>query len=105
MLAVLAFGSELDGKWNFVFETEGGDREFPITLSVKGKDVTGKMGEDAAVKGVFENGLLKLEFPFYSEEVGIKADVVITGKLESGKLTGDWEFDVYTGAFEATKAK
>jgi len=98
-------GSKLDGTWNFVFQTEDGQREGSVTFKVEGEKVTGLLADAVEVQGTFSGDELSLEFPFYSEELGFKSDLKMKGTLKGEKITGTWEFDEYSGDFEATRAK
>jgi hypothetical protein len=110
LLSVCAFlaqaaDSGVTGKWNFVLDTEGGERQAPAEFGLDGEKVTGTFGP-AEVKGTFAENKLELKFPFESEEVG-KGTLVFKGKIENGALTGDWSFETeaqtYTGSFKATR--
>ena len=58
------------GKWHFVFETPGGDREVEADFTVDTDgNVTGKWGA-SDVAGTYKDGKLALDFQFTSEEVG-----------------------------------
>jgi hypothetical protein len=99
------------GKWHFVFDTPGGDREFDALFEVNADKVTGKWGisesdkNGAAVAGTYSEKKLALEFPANSEEVG-PGTMKITGQLaDDGTLSGDWSFQDYSGTFKATKVK
>ena len=91
------------GKWHFVFDTEGGDREFDPVFKQDGDQVTGKWG-DGDVKGTFAEGKLNLEFPYTSNEAG-PGTLKIKGTLANDVLTGDWGFSEYSGSFKATRVK
>ena len=94
------------GKWHFVLETPGGDREADADLAV-GPDgkVTGKFGA-SDVAGTYKDGQLDLDFPFTSDEVGETAPLKFSGKLDdTSALTGTWEFISYNGTFKATRPK
>src|ERR1700689_5498825 len=92
-LLSIAFGSRaiaaqdaapptIDGKWHFVLDTPGGDREVDSEFAVdKDGNVTGKWG-NATVAGTFTDG-----------------------KLNQGDLTGNWEFSSYSGTFKASRPK
>ena len=94
----------INGKWHFVLETPGGDREVDADLTVDADgNVTGKWG-NADVAGTYKDGKLALEFQFTSEEVGATAPMKIGGKLdETAALTGDWAFSEYNGTYKATR--
>jgi hypothetical protein len=93
--------ADISGKWHFVLQTEGGDREREATFQQTGNKVTGKW-DDADVQGTFEDGKLDLEFPVTSEEAG-KGTLILKGQAAEDSLTGTWEFQSYSGTFKATR--
>jgi hypothetical protein len=96
----------VNGKWHFVLDTTGGDREVDAEFSVDadGK-VTGAFG-NASVAGTYKDGKLDLDFPFTSDEVGETAQMKILGKLDDpAALTGNWKFSTYDGSFKAARPK
>jgi hypothetical protein len=96
----------IEGKWHFVLETPGGDREADADLAVDpdGK-VTGKFGA-ANVAGKYKDGQLDLDFSFTSDELNETDELKFNGKLDENKdLTGTWEFISYNGTFKATRPK
>lgn len=98
--------SGLTGKWHFVLDTPGGDREIDADLAVDsaGK-VTGKWGK-ADVAGTYKEGKLDLSFEITAEETGDTGPMKITGKLDdTSALTGNWEFSSYSGTFKAMRPK
>ncbi len=94
----------VNGKWHFVLETPGGDREVDADFTVDADgNVTGKWG-NSDVAGTYKEGKLALDFQFTSEEVGATAGMKINGKLDdSAALAGDWAFSEYNGSFKATR--
>jgi hypothetical protein len=92
------------GKWSFTLDTPGGDRQAEAVFELDGEKVKGKWGA-SDVKGTFVDGKLELEFDFTSEEVGATAPIKISGKLESGAITGNWAFTEYNGTFKAVRPK
>lgn len=96
----------IDGKWHFVLDTPGGDREMDATFAVDaaGK-VTGKFG-DTAVAGTFKDGQLALDFSMTSAESGETAAMKLVAKLDdTAALVGTWEFSSYNGTFKASRPK
>ncbi len=67
--------------------------------------MTGKWNNSADVKGTYKDGALDLAFPYNSDEAGMTATLKMKGKLQDGKLTGNWEFADYSGTFVATRPK
>jgi hypothetical protein len=98
--------SPIDGKWHFVLDTPGGDRELEAEFAVDadGK-VTGQFGQ-TPVAGTFKDGQLALAFSFTAEETGETAEMKINGKVDdTAALVGDWAFSAYNGAYKATRPK
>ena len=98
-------GNSVNGKWHFVFNTPGGDREFDadFTVDAEGK-VSGTFGKSAAA-GTYKEGHLQMAFDTTSEE-GETGQLQIDGKLdETATLTGSWAFSSYDGTFKATRPK
>src|SRR5260370_41079181 len=81
---------DVSGKWHFVLQTEGGEREREATFQKDGQKGTGKWA-DADVQGTFDEGKLYLEFPMTSEEAG-KGTIKIKGHLASDSFTRTWEY-------------
>ena len=94
----------IDGKWHFVLETPGGEREVDADFIVNSEGlVTGKWG-DADVAGTYKEGKLLLDFQFTSDEAGTTAAMKMDGKLdENAALTGEWSFSEYSGTYKATR--
>ncbi len=94
----------VNGKWHFVLETPGGDREVDADFTVDADgNVTGKWGS-SNVAGTYKDGKLALDFQFTSEEVGTTAAMKIDGKLDdTAALAGDWAFSEYNGTYKATR--
>jgi hypothetical protein len=96
----------ITGKWHFVLDTPGGDREMDAEFSVDtdGK-VTGKF-DKSTVAGTFKDGQMDLSFEMTSEESGETAALKLVGKLDgTGTLIGTWEFSSYNGTFKAAHPK
>jgi hypothetical protein len=101
-----ASNAGINGKWHFVMDTPGGDRDVDaeFTVDADGK-VTGKYGI-TDVAGTFRDGKLDLNFQMTSEESGQTAALKLVGKLdETAALVGTWEFSEYNGTFKATRPK
>ncbi len=97
--------NDISGKWHFVYQTDGGDRDSDANFKIDGDQVTGKWNGTADVKGTFKDGALDLAFPYNSDEAGMTATLKMRGKLQDGKLAGNWEFADYSGTFVATRPK
>jgi hypothetical protein len=104
--AAIAEDTGINGKWHFVMDTPGGDRELDAEFAVDGDGkVTGKY-DKAAVAGTYKDAKMDLSFEMTSEESGETAPLKLVGKLDdSGALVGTWEFSSYSGTFKATHPK
>lgn len=90
------------GSWQFVMDTQGGDRTARATFALDGKAVTGTW-ETTKVQGTFADGVLELSFPFESPEAGA-GTLGIKAKLVNDELTGEWSFQAYGGSLKAKRA-
>lgn len=90
------------GSWQFVMDTQGGDRTARATFTLDGKAVTGTW-ETTKVQGTFADGVLELSFPFESPEAGA-GTLGIKAKLVNDELTGEWSFQTYGGSLKAQRA-
>jgi hypothetical protein len=96
--------SEIDGKWEFVMQTDGGERRVTPELKADGEKVSGKW-DRADVAGTFKDNELLLSFPLTSTEGQMTAKLNIKAKLSAGQLTGNWEFGGYSGSFTGKKSQ
>ena len=98
--------TRINGKWHFVFDTSGGDRDFEAEFTVdnEGK-VTGTWDKSPAT-GTYKDGHLVMAFETHSEEAGETAQLQLDGKMgEASTITGSWAFASYDGTFKATRPK
>ena len=104
MLSALPAANAADaaGKWHFVLDTPGGDRDVNAEFKIEDGKLTGKWG-DADVTGTFADGTIEFTCEITPEETGEKGTMKINGKLEGEELTGTWEFADYNGTFKATR--
>jgi hypothetical protein len=96
----------INGKWHFVLDTPGGDRESEadFTADADGK-VTGTWGK-SSVAGTFKDGKLNLAFQMTAEETGETAEMKLMGTMDDkGAITGNWQFSAYDGTFTASHPK
>ena len=104
LISQAAFAGEVDGKWDFVFKTEVGDRTPTMTLTTEGESVKATAGEMELV-GAFKEGTLELKGVIYSPDAGYESTLTVTGELEGETLTGKWVWDIYTSTFTAKRAE
>ena len=101
-----AADSKINGKWHFVFDTQGGDREFDAEFAVDADgNVTGTW-EKTPATGTYKDGHLVMAFDTHSEEANETATLHLDGKLDdSDNITGNWTFSSYDGTFKAAHPK
>ena len=104
LLTSAASAAGIAGKWQFVLQTGGGERQQAVELQLDGQNVTGKWA-GADVKGTFVDNKLNLAFPFSSSEGGLSGTLKIVGTLADDQLTGDWDFEGHSGTFAASPAR
>ena len=92
----------VDGAWEFVFDTEGGERTGEMVMKADGENVTAKMGE-SVLKGTLKDGELKLKGDYYADEAGYKAEFNLTGNVEGDTIKGKASWDLYEMTFVASK--
>jgi hypothetical protein len=98
----LAAQSNLDGRWQFVLDTPGGERDVDVLFKVDGDQVTGKWDKED-LKGSYQGSDLQLSFEITPEETGEKGMLTIRGKVDGDNITGTWEFGEYKGDFKANR--
>lgn len=98
--------SGISGKWRFMLDTPGGDRDVDaeFTVDADGK-VSGTWGK-TTVAGTFKDGSLNLDFSYTSDEAGTTDQMKIVGKLDDvPSISGTWQFSSYDGTFKALRPK
>ena len=96
----------INGKWHFVFDTTGGDREFNAEFTVDADGNVSGTWEKAPASGTFKDGHLLMVFDVTSEEANETAPLHLDGKIDdSDTITGNWQFSSYDGAFKAIHPK
>lgn len=105
LLASPCLASEsIDGKWDVVWDTEGGIRTQQWTITSDGSAVTLKL-DSVELQGTFEGGQLTFGGNFHSAEAGYSAELKGSGVLKDGKLSGRATWDQYGMTFSAERAK
>lgn len=102
VLAPLASAGDVAGLWDFVFETETGERRVTFEFTVDGNQVTARAGE-MELTGTFEAEALELSGEFTPAEAGYPGTLEIKGELVDGHLEGDGSWEEYPFTFKATK--
>ncbi len=104
LAAPAALAGELDGKWEFTFDTEVGPRTFLITLQTNGEKLTAKIDSDT-LEGEVRDGKFTVRGEYYAEEAGYTGDMELEGALEGEKLTGKGHWEDYEFTFTARRVE
>lgn len=96
--------ADLTGKWDFVWDTEGGERRGIWVIAQDGETVTAE-SEGQTLRGTFSDGRLQVEGKFYSAEAGYSSTLKVEGRLEGGVLKGSGSWDQYGMTFTAKPAE
>ena len=106
ILTALALAADIAGKWNFVWETEGGQRRTTMTLRVSGERVEADMqGSPRPLSGTWKEGKVELQGAVYSQEGGGEGTFKLSGRLDDGKLKGSASWNEHPVTFTATRAE
>src|SRR5687768_281652 len=93
LAAASLFGADLNGKWNFIWQTPGGERRSTLAFTQNAEKVEARFPEaKEPVTGTFKDGKLSLAGRVYSSEAGDAATFELTGTLSEDELkgTGMW---------------
>lgn len=99
-----AFAESVAGKWNLVWDTEGGIRNTVWEVKQDGDAVSVTTGGQG-LEGTFKDGRLELTGKFYSSEAGYSAELKVEGMLENGRLKGRGSWDAYAMTFSGERAQ
>jgi hypothetical protein len=100
------FGADsLSGKWDFVWETPGGERRSTLVFEQTGDDLSVTFPESPKkITGSIKDGEVKLSGKLYSPEAGQEGDFRLEGKLADGKLAGRASWNEHGMTFKAARA-
>lgn len=103
--AAALLGADLNGKWEFVWQTPGGERRSTITFAQTDEKVEARFPDvKEPVSGTLKGGKLSLAGPLYSPEAGHTAEFRLTGTLSEGQLKGSGGWGEHELTFTARKA-
>ncbi len=106
VFAALAFAQEIGGKWNFVWQTPGGERRSTLTITLDGEKVSVMFPDaKAPVAGTFRNGKLAAAGKLYSAEAGEEGDFQMSATLSGGVLKGTSSWQEHAMTFTAQRAE
>jgi hypothetical protein len=98
-------GAELNGRWNFIWQTPGGERRSTLTFAQNAEKVEARFPDGKEpITGTFKDGKLSLAGRLYSSEAGETADFHLNGTLSDGELKGTGGWGEHELTFTARKA-
>jgi hypothetical protein len=107
LLLMAASAADIAGKWNFVWQTEGGERRSTLTFTLD-KDNSLKVdfpGAREPMQGVVDGDELKITGSLYSAEVGATGAFRLTGTVNGKQIKGSASWNEHPVTFQATKAE
>jgi len=104
LMVPAAMAADLDGKWNFVFESDNGEHPRVIAMQTDGDKVTAKLGEEP-LQGTCKDGKLELSGEHFAPEAGYSGAMKISGTVAGGEIKGTATWDRMPLTFTAAKAK
>jgi len=104
--AVGLLGADLNGRWNFIWQTPGGERRSTLTFTQNADKVEARFPEGKEpVTGTLKDGRLSLAGRVYSSEAGEAADFRLEGTLSEGELKGTGGWGEHQLSFTARKTE
>ena len=98
-------GADLSGKWNFVWQTPGGERRSTLAFTQNDDKVEARFPDGKEpVTGTFKDGKLSLKGRVYSSEANDSADFYLDGSLLDQELKGTGGWGEHQMTFTARKA-
>ena len=96
--------ADMTGKWDMVWDTEGGVRRTVWEVRQEGEKVTVDT-DGSKLTGTIKDNQFAVEGSFYSAEAGYNAPLKVSGSLEGDALNGKGSWDQYSMSFTASRAK
>jgi hypothetical protein len=99
------FAADLNGKWNFVWQTPGGERRSTLIFTVENDKVKVQFPEGKSpLEGTFRDNKLTLAGAVYSSEAGEEAAFRMSGTLAGEQLQGTATWKDHEMTFTARRA-
>ncbi len=96
---------DLTGRWNFTWQTPGGERRTTLTLKQNSENVEALFPDaKEPIKGTFKDGKLSLAGNLFSTEAGEAAEFHLQGTLTGAELKGSGGWGEHDLTFTAQKA-
>jgi hypothetical protein len=104
--AWVLWGAGVDGKWNFVWSTPGGERRSVLTFTVTGTAVKADFpGAKAPLAGKVEGSKVTLSGKLFSPEAGEEGDFRLSGTVDVDSMSGEASWNEHQMTFKASRAE
>lgn len=108
MLLMFAAAADITGKWNFVWQTPGGERRSTLTFNPDG-NAPNKIkvefpGAKEPMQGTLDGDKLTVTGDLYSAEAGSSAAFRLNGTVSGQRIKGTASWAEHEMTFEAAKA-
>ena len=105
LAAMALWSADLTGKWDFVWQTPGGERRSTLTFTRSAEQVQARFPEaKEPITGTFKEGKLSLTGKVYASEAGDAADFQMVGTFADGELKGTGAWGEHELSFTARKS-
>ncbi len=105
-LASVLLGADLTGKWDFVWQTPGGERKSTLSFKQTAERVEVLFPEaKEPITGTFRDGKLSATGRLFSSEAGETAEFHMEGTLTGSELKGTGGWGEHQLTFTARKAE
>lgn len=94
--------AEFEGKWNVVWDTEGGTRTSEWNITREGDSIKVEM-HDQQFKGTVVDDRIVFEGTYHSSEAGYTSSIKVEGTLDGGVITGRGTWAEYGMTFVARR--
>ena len=99
-----ALAESVAGKWNLVWDTQGGVRHQVWDISQDGEAVSVKT-DGQKIEGTFRDGRLEVSGKIHAARAGYSADLKVEGTLVNGQLKGKGSWGGYLMSFVGHRDK
>lgn len=106
LIAAVALAQDVNGKWNFVWQTPGGERRSTLSITVEnGKASVLFPDAKSPLTGTFQDGKLAVTGKLYSAEAGEEGQFHLNGTWNAGELKGSASWQEHEMTFSARRAQ
>ena len=103
-LSIAAFGADIAGKWDFIWNTPGGERRSTLTFTVQNGAVQCNFPDaKEPIKGTLDGSRIKLSGKLFSPEAGAEGRFELDGTIDGTKMKGSSSWEEHSMTFTATR--